>query len=215
MGRFYSVYLIGHQKRVGKDTTARLMSSILTRLGRNVLVKGFASKVKEICYEKYSIYGLENEDYYNQPENEHLRSVKLKYLDKTPRELWISEGMYGRSIDPNIWVNHLKTTFRSSGADTLIVPDFRFPDEEYEQWFKDARLTPNFGGCFLPVTIKIVNPNVPETEDVADVAAKAWKDWDYIIVNDGSLDSLELKVVNILKQQYKDIYDFSLIRKDA
>jgi hypothetical protein len=180
------IFGFGHRSRVGKDTVAGFLAGHIRQTTRNKLVvkTAFAIKLKAMTHDLYGWAGLQDADFYERPENEHLRNVKLPEIGKTPVEIWIEFGTtVGRSIFMDTWVKYpLNKKF-----DFLIIADVRFPNEVSE--IRKA------GG----VVYKVENPNVPIRESVADSALADYKDWNGVIVNHGDLKTLNTTVIDTFK----------------
>lgn len=176
----------GHRSRMGKDTAANFLAGYIRQHKRNVLVvkTSFAAKMKSISHDLYKWAGLQDADFYEKPENIHLREIKLPFIDKTPIEIWIELGTtVGRSIYKDTWLQYpLKQKYNY-----LIVTDVRFENEADE--------IRKLGGYVC----KVHNPNVPYRVSVVDEQLEHYKKWDFTITNDGDLKSLNEKVINTLK----------------
>jgi hypothetical protein len=70
-------------------------------------------------------------------------------------------------------------------VDILIVTDCRFPNE--------SQRVHDYGG----IAIKVTNPRIPMTDDVADNALDGCDDWDMELVNDGTLDDFYRKIAEL------------------
>lgn len=105
----------------------------------------------------------------------------------TPRKILQLLGTEGGRdvIHPNIWVN--ATLGDLTDKDHVIITDTRFPNEV--EGIKKK------GG----ITVKIIRPSkVSTSSHPSETALNDYKDWDYVIVNDGTLSDLELKVKDML-----------------
>ena len=106
---------------------------------------------------------------------------------KSPRDLVIIEGRNGREIDENFWVDSLLHRFRASQEKVTIISDCRFPHVE------GTRIRETLGKDVETLLVIVRRPSVPVkrgdvTEDlIADVDPKLF---DFVIVNDGTLDDL-------------------------
>lgn len=106
----------------------------------------------------------------------------------TPRlilQLLGTEG--GREvIHPNIWIN--ATIGNLKPEDRAIVTDVRFPNEV--EGIKKK------GG----IVIRVVRPSkISTSTHPSETSLNDYKDWDYIITNDGTLEELEQKVITMLE----------------
>jgi len=106
----------------------------------------------------------------------------------TPRlilQLLGTEG--GRDvIHPNIWVN--ATLGDLTDNDRVIITDTRFPNEVEGIKRKKG------------IVIKIIRPSkVSTSSHPSETALNDYTNWDYVIVNDGTLEELETKVTEMLR----------------
>lgn len=176
----------GHRSRMGKDTAAGFTVGYIRQTKKKVLCvkKAFASKMKSMTHELYAWAGLQDEAFYEQEENAHLRNTILPAIGKTPVEIWIEFGTsVGRAIYKDTWLRYV-TEFP---CDYMIVSDVRFPNEaDY--------IIDNGGYVF-----KIHNPSVEFRNSVADKALDYYSNWSDIIINDKGLRELNDAVVSRLK----------------
>jgi len=107
----------------------------------------------------------------------------LPAIGKSPRDIWIELGNAARAIAPDVWVRSVIDAPVHQTADVLLVSDVRYPNE--------VSVIRERGGLL----VKVVRPDVPESDDVADSALAAMPDdqWDMVVVNGGDKDSLAVK----------------------
>lgn len=165
------ILAFGHQKRVGKDTAAQFVMTHArsNSLFKSVQRKGFADKLKQVCFELYSWAGLMPGPWYEEEGRGHLKEVVLPKLGKSPRAIWIAFGNEVKNaayIDT--WVDYLLHAVK---CDFLIVSDMRFP--------READRVRAMGG----MVVKIVRPEIPHTSDAADDPLLDYQNWDHVIVN--------------------------------
>jgi hypothetical protein len=182
------VLALGRRKRVGKDEFAKAWRSAFCTatydelfssptnfsisdgyIEQYVKLAGFADAAKADAYNLFGWAGLQPGEFYERPENDHLREQPLPGLPgHTPRTLWIATGMFGRSIHPDYWVNRLFEDATREGAKILIIKDLRFQNEidAIRQRAEDSFL------------IDVDNPRIPMPTDVADTQelALGWPD---------------------------------------
>ncbi len=171
------ILALGHKKFVGKDTISRIILNEFSEYDPRLL--SFAYPLKKITYDLFEWCGVERPEYY-----ETLPGDKTKYLPelkKTVRELWIDVGLYGRSLHTDCWARPVVEIAKKTPF--AVVTDLRFPNE--------ARLLKEAGAkC-----IRILRPQIKNTDDAADCALDGFTDWDITFVNNTvSLKSLERKV---------------------
>lgn len=169
---------LGHRRRVGKDTFGGLLRDYLRVFTNNALdvrTAAFADKLKSICCDLYGWAGLKGRQWYeDHPED---RETVLPDLGMSPRELWIKFGTNAvrNHVYQDTWVDSL---LRGVNCDVLIVTDVRFPGE--------AKKIHDMGGMLL----RLDNPAVRQSDDVADTALLNYGGWDQVILNDGAVEDL-------------------------
>lgn len=180
------IFGFGHRSRVGKNTASIFLSSYIRQStrGKNVVVSSFGAKVKSVTHDLYSWAGLESGEFYEIPENEHLRDVKLPYIDKTPVQIWIEFGTtVGRACYYGTWLQYpLQQKF-----DYLIISDVRFHNE--------VEAIQKTGGKVF----KIKNPSAPIRDSVADNMLEGFTGWDGTLVNSGDFKSFNDLIVDTFK----------------
>ncbi len=132
-------------------------------------------------------------DYYGSKDeameaNPFLTDFMLRNEILTPRlvlQLLGTEG--GREqIHPNIWVN--ATLGDIKPTDKIIVTDVRFPNEVYGIKKRNG------------IVIRVVRPSkVSTSTHPSETSLNDFNQWDYVIINDGTLEQLEDKVIEMLK----------------
>lgn len=171
------IIAFGHRKRVGKDTSAAILGELLGH--PHYVRRGFAAELKWTCHRLFSWAGLEEPPYYDTAPA--YRDAVLPALGQSPREVWITIGNMMRGIHSDVWIRCLLDS--QAPGTVLAIPDVRYPNEI------DA--IRERGGLL----VKIDNPRVPVTHDVADDAiADDFRGWDFTITNDGTTDELRDKL---------------------
>lgn len=116
-----------------------------------------------------------------------LENLKPTCETLTPRKILQMLGTEGGRdvIHPNIWVN--ATLGDLTEKDQVIITDARFPNEVEGIKRKKG------------IVVKIIRPSVVSTsKHPSETALNDYTNWDYVIVNDGSLEKLEDKVEQML-----------------
>jgi hypothetical protein len=144
----------------------------------------FAGKLKEVAYDLFKWGGLQPAEFYDSDEFAGRREVELPQIGKTPRQIWIEVGSLMRQIHPDVWIKNALYAF----ADVLIVSDLRYLNEAEEI----ARR----GG----LRYKVVRDSAPVSNDVADSALEGYTGWTDVIYNNGSLEELDAKMLEIAKE---------------
>lgn len=168
------IIAFGHEKNVGKDTAAGFMITHLRTTRRNIKVtkKGFADKLKDVCYTFYSWAGLQVGEFYEREGNQKLKDCILPLINRTPRDIWIDVGNRLREVDPLI---HIRGITKIKDCNILFVKDLRYPNEA------DAILEE--GGYVY----KVNNNRILHTSDEADDALIGYPRWSGEIDNHTTL----------------------------
>jgi len=184
------IVAFGHRKLVGKDTAAKFLVSHVstTRKGLSIKVAGFADKLKSVCCDLYRWSGLMPGEFYEQPENAHLKGVKLPLIGMSPREIWIKFANSIRDWRMDTWYQYLLSTVK---CDLLVVKDMRFPNEA------DGIL--QRGGHVYRIT----RAAAPIEDDGADDQLIGYDRWTGTIENDGTLRDLHEKVVEVAERIFR------------
>jgi hypothetical protein len=150
------------RKFSGKDTVASYLANDYER-------RKFADKLKRMVSVLLdcSLLDLENQTF-----------KESKVLgDLTGREILQTLGTdWGRNLDENIWVNAAMYGIRID--DKIVFSDVRFPNE--------VKAIKDRGGK----VIRIERLGMSIDNHPSETALDDYKDWDYIIRNYGSLESL-------------------------
>lgn len=103
-----SILLLGHQKRTGKDTIAKMMIAKMEALGIKAQKLSFADALKEYCKRETGI------DFFNEEEKIKHRQVLIDTSDEI------------RATDDDIWV---RTVDEAITEKIVVITDFRYPHE--------------------------------------------------------------------------------------
>ena len=185
---------LGHRKRVGKDAFASFLKTEFADRGYKVVELAFAEAMKEMAETMFWLYGMRVAFHYEV--NLDHREQPLDRIGKTPRQLWIEFGNAMRNIYPDIWVDRIRgginvafmhSRLRHENPPVFIITDVRFPNE--------VDMIRSMGGAL----VRIMRPDVADTDDPADSALAGFDGWDVVVRNDGSLSGLARKA-GILSQ---------------
>jgi len=173
----------GHRKRVGKDTAAKFLKNylMLNLKNSNIVVKGFADKGKDICFDLFNWAGMQPGWFYEEQESAHLKDEILPSLGKSPRTIWIdfmSKAVREQVFDMT-WVEYLLNT---TECQLCIIKDLRFPVE--------AEAIKSIGG----LVYRIDRADAPNDSDIADDALIGYEGWTGVIDNNGSLAEFNKKI---------------------
>ena len=163
-----NVIIIGGRKRVGKDTVATLL---VKYIGKAKCIS-LASPMKEILADTLGISVEEVERLKNNESNPHrgyLQRFGQKAKEYFGEECWIE---YNRHVIANL-----------PKGTTAIIPDFRYPNETKAG----------------DITINVVNPKLPGvTDNHSSENSMNNFEFDYTIINNGTLEDLENTVENLV-----------------
>lgn len=183
--------LIHGAKRSGKDTFA----GILKELVPESKVHSFADPLKEIISKTFSI-SLEVLDKLKNTEDLKIvfESPTEKYTTKlNMRNILQNFGTEGMKpiFGDAVWADLLKSKYDAYNNNDILVsvPDFRVP-EEFGSLSKSS--TSDI------VTVKIERPGLESNDyHITENGLKDFK-FDYIVLNDGTLDDLRAEAVAFL-----------------
>lgn len=195
----------------------------------NWKIKKFADKIKDIVCIMIGCTREQLEDikFKNTPLGEEWRyykfdgNFKISYLDNrynkgeeplqylfklTPRLLLQQIGTEcGRQIiHPDVWVNSLFAEYKSFGDNTSSQfkgTDFK---NEYPNWIITDMRFPNEVEAVKKhngITIRLLNNNSPIDTHESETALDDYKNWDYVIDNNGTIVELVEKVKEILLKE--------------
>lgn len=170
------VICISGKARHGKDTLATILKKRLEDNGNRVLIAHFGDLVKYICEKFFDWDGQKDEK----------GRTLLQYVGTD----------VVRTQEPNFWTNFIKKvlTLFPDEWDYVLIPDCRFPNEI--ECFKEKGFDAHL--------VRITRPNCDSglTEQQLQHPSETAMDnyhADYYIVNDSTLESLELKIPEMIK----------------
>lgn len=163
---------IAGRKSSGKDTVARIIEICTYNPYEKIK---FVGKLKEMTA---TLIGCRIEDL----EDYHFKEKPLEgWGGINPRQILQEFGSCGRSLYKDIWVASALANLRESG--NYLIPDLRYPNE--------VSAIKKLGGY----VIRVERPSLESTDTHhSETALDEFKDWDYIITNDGGLKDLAVKV---------------------
>lgn len=201
-----TIIILSGAKRSGKDTAAGFIKSYLKNdTMRSVETLAFADKLKSTSAALLNeIYGTNifTTDMFS---NEELRQGPFP----GPEFKWGGEQVCLRTvlqkfgteicrncIDTDIWVKALINTLEKLNADYSIITDARFPNEI-------TLLKKHFVKTHNIITILITRPGTANTTHVSETQFDnmlADNLFDYIIMNNSSLEQLNINISNVFNQ---------------
>lgn len=177
--------LIGiHGKlRSGKDTTAALIIEDNPTYER----RAFADKVKQIVT---TLAGVPLEWAYDEKyKNEYLPVWGMTLGTMLQK---VGTDALRAHFDVDVWVKATLSDYVPTKH--IVLPDTRFPNEA--QYIRDK------GGILVKITGDPSGQGAESTRDkthASETALDDWTDWDYQILNNGTLLDLKRHVGNILR----------------
>lgn len=173
---------ISGKKRSGKDTVSKKLNLFFPEFE----LKSYAYRLRQIC----SILTNKPIEFFL---NDNNKPVYLEEWGMNVRELLQKVGTdcFRDNLDKNIWVKSLFSEYKHCKS-KWIITDVRFENEV-------NRIKEN-GGIVIRVTGNY--PNYIKTSDdnhPSETALDNYKDFDYYINNDGTLENLNEKIQNLVQ----------------
>ncbi len=173
------IFIVAGKANSGKDTTCELINNYVKLKGRNAVNLQFSSYIK--MYAK-TISG------WNGDEESKPRSLLQELGTDIIRNKIDKEFFIKRIIgDINVY---------SYYADVITISDARMPEE-----------LDSIKNSFTTVyKLKIERPNYENSlnnsqrNHITEIALDNYKNYDYVIVNDGTIEDLNKKVINIIDE---------------
>lgn len=151
-----------------------------------IKVYHFADCLKQLCIDLFDlkpnqVYGTDND-----------KNTKTQYKGMTAREFLQYFGTdVMRKIKDDIWVSATIKKILSEGSEIAVIPDVRFPNE--------VKAIHEQNGIVIRLTRDIYTDNHP-CESALDRDRFDWKEFDYVINNDSSVNNMctELALISEL-----------------
>ena len=183
----YKVVLIGHKKRVGKDTVADFLEEIAQANGYKVIIYRFSSILKATLATTLGL-GLSDIEVYKNNNttiqiSSHTLTVRqaLQYLGDALKQAF-GRDVIARTVEQkiNIDIKNIRD-LQYNGKVLFIVPDFRFPNEHrQEDW----------------ITVNVQRAKNEGDEHLSERALDNYK-FDYVVDNNGSYQDLHKEVAKL------------------
>ena len=172
------LFIFAGNARSGKDTCADFLTKIYEAKGKKVVKLQFSHDIKE--YAKI-VAGWDGDD------------------ENKPREILNALGKEIRKNNPGMLIKRTKEDIGvyANYSDIIVVSDTRFPEEvEMAKSFKEK------------VIVKVERPNFDNgltdanKKDATETSLSKIKDedYDYIIINDSTLENLNSKVSKMIEE---------------
>ncbi len=181
-GKNQKIIAFGHQKEVGKSSAAKFLDTYIRTTCPKTKVKNaaFAGRLKDVAFQMFGWAGLQRGIYYETHYEE--KEIVLPRLGISPRDIWIAVGNKMREISEFVW---LANAIDCPQCDFIIISDLRF--------YNEAEYIRHNGG----VLVKIKRPGIETGTDDAETSLIGYKNWNYTIINDGTLEDLNGDVMHI------------------
>ena len=173
------IFIVSGKANSGKDTTCELINNYVKLKGLNSVNLQFSSYIK--MYAK-TISGWDGKE------------------DTKPRSLLQELGteIIRKNIDEKFFIKRIIGDIKvySYYCDVITIIDARLPLEidsinsEFENVYKLNIQRPNFEN----------NLNCNERRHITEVALDNYNDYDYVVVNDGTIEDLNNKVIKIIDE---------------
>lgn len=173
------IFIVSGKANSGKDTTCELINNYVKLKGLNSVNLQFSSYIK--MYAK-TISGWDGKE------------------DTKPRSLLQELGteIIRKNIDEKFFIKRIIGDIKvySYYCDVITISDARLPLEidsinsEFENVYKLNIQRPNFEN----------NLNCNERRHITEVALDDYNDYDYVVVNDGTIEDLNNKVIKIIDE---------------
>lgn len=171
---------LGYRKGSGKDTVADIL---INHFGEDNMTRlPWAGTLKEACK---IIFGWDDTHVYGDMKEEHDG-----YWGMTPRHALqqVATELF-RNWMPDIWIkaNVRKIMYERDHGRHVVISDVRFLNE--------IEVIKRMGGeVWLIDRPEVVNHD----EHASETELDKFYEWDKIIVNDGTIDQLKTKVIDVL-----------------
>jgi hypothetical protein len=184
------IIAISAKKQHGKDTVANIIQEYSNN--RFKIVK-FADKLKDFVCTLINCRrdDLENEGFKNNPLSEEWNFLdeNNNIFKMTPRLLMQKIGTEAmrNNVHNNVWINATLSNYCDKC--NWIITDLRFENE-----FTSLKK-------YNAVTIRVNRPSINNIDEhPSETGLDNNTDFDYYISNDGDLESLKIKIYNILEE---------------
>ena len=175
---------LGYKARSGKSTVAKHITAFYGFANR-----GFADSLKEACK---VIFRLSDRQLYGD-----LKEEIDPFWGTTPRDMFQRVGTEAlrQGFNQDIWVDSLKkyiSTQAQYRGDNWVIPDVRFPNEAFA--------IKKMGGRLVRIDREDRDEISTGHKHASEISMEQYKDWDYVIDNNQSLEQLDDCVHKMMKE---------------
>ena len=146
------------------------------------------SETVDKCEDLFSKIYVDSDDKWFEDKNDFTRILLQTY----------GTDIFRNRVNTDHWVDQVAKRSLYSDADVVIITDTRFENEIYRmKWWMDE--------TSVIKTVRIerdVDKNYLY-EHPSEVSLDHFKEWDFLVKNDGSVDDLKLKAVQFITEQLK------------
>ena len=180
---------ISGKKGSGKSTISEMF------ITEGFYLDSFATTVKDIAsllfnYDRTKLEGFTVEDRIWRESEDRILSDFLGRQFKPRDALTLIGTEFGRNtIHQNIWIKTVFDRYKSSENKNLVITDLRFPNE-----FDSIKKHKGY-------TIRICRACLEQNQHISETALdskEANSEFDYIVINDGTIEDLKIKIKNII-----------------
>ncbi len=198
------IFLLGHRKQMGKDTSCDIIEKILNVNNISFTRTSFAKKLKKHCAERYDL------DFDKMEFDEYKKSKPLHLNGMSVRDVLTKEGQFARSIWNNVWTSSTYREILDSGASIGIISDYRYPNEDecfesiFNSWQEKNKSTEN-----KPKLIKVLAHRERgsfNSDGADDQLPDLSSFWDEVILNNIEDGSWHENIVNqVVPMVYRNL----------
>jgi hypothetical protein len=195
------IFGIGHRARQGKDVVASAIAKHFAK-DYDIRVYSFAAELKREVNEAAEAAGGMRELFHLLPTPSWVKYDLTAPMDDPlcplgkQRELlqwWGAE--YRRAQNPDYWVERLAARLEEDKLEIAVISDMRFPNE--------MKLCKAYGETIKVVRPGYASPNLHISEEA--LAHVPDSEWSAVIVNDGTLEDLQRKAVEVFQELMESV----------
>lgn len=125
------ILISSNQPSIGKSTFSKKLKSNFDNFKIKTSILSFSTIIKEASYHTYSsISSLFASSLSIDEYKQDKKDVKIDFLDKTPRDLYILYSSFIKSIFGNdVFSLYLKNKIKNSSSSIIIIDDWRLVED--------------------------------------------------------------------------------------